>query len=76
MGREEWLVKPGDTDALRETLLALLALDTQQRKALIESNTLHVQAHYSLDACHERYFALYQELHEQFPARAGSGAAR
>lgn len=73
--RQEWLVEPGDAGELSDKLGQMFALDTAQRAALIAGNTQHLQANYSLERCHERYHALYQELSGQFPTPASAEVA-
>ncbi len=74
IGADEWLVAPGDSAALREKLLAVLNLDAAEREALIDSNLQHLRSNYSLDVCHDRYRALYNEVHTNFSAPTSFGA--
>jgi len=75
VGRDEWLVAPGDVAQLGARLQTLLALSADDRAALIATNRRHVADNYALARCHESYTALYHELSEDFPVSQNTGFA-
>lgn len=75
VGKDEWLVAPGDVAQLGATLQRLLALSAEERAALVTDNRRHVSDNFSLARCHDSYMALYRELHETYPVTQVTGAA-
>jgi glycosyltransferase involved in cell wall biosynthesis len=75
-GQTGWLIRPGDPDALAETLGLALDLDLDLRARVAEAGRRHVLENFTVELMVSRTLDLYRDVVEEHARRAGARARR
>ena len=60
--KSDYIVPPGDSEALATTMMKMVVLSEVERQAMGRAGRAHIKANYSLERVVDQWEALYTEL--------------